>query len=91
MFSNINYTFSAQSLLIHTKIVLFCMPGMFAIMGEGVCMCQKRALDPLELNLQVAVCHLTWVLETTGVPSVRAGAGPSLRPTGIHVWGMLFT
>ena len=43
-----------------------CVSGcMYACyMQAGVCGGQERVLDPLELELQIVVNHLTWVLGT---------------------------
>lgn len=61
-----------------------CICAMYAI-----CEGQKRAIDPLELKLQVVVRHLMWVLETKSGPLGESSKSllttePSLRPPFIN-------
>jgi hypothetical protein len=46
--------------------------------SESVPRVQKRVLDPLELELYIAVSHLIWELGTESRFSVRASTEPSL-------------
>lgn len=43
-------------------------------MHAGACGGQKRSLDPLELELQMVVSHLMWVLQTEPRSSAEAAS-----------------
>ena len=54
------------------KLCVCVWEYMFAHMCAGACRCQKRIWDPLNLESQVTVSHLTWVLGTKLGSSLRA-------------------
>lgn len=50
------------SLCVYVCVCRVCASVSVCIWGGGPCRDQKRASDPLELEIQAVVSHLTWVL-----------------------------